>query len=125
MQTKIWTLIDQAAAAGAGQSIRLPVATNDHSLEVFFVDADTSITAITVDIEMSFDPPGINDAAAKWYQMAQHIFTAGELTAKQASFVILNIPGIRIRANITTLTGAGGSDTVSVRYIPKHMGGGY
>jgi hypothetical protein len=118
----LYNLIEEAAATGAGQSIRLPVVTNDHAFECFIVDANTSITVVVVDIEMSFDPPEINDATAKWYQLSQHTFTAGEITALQAAFVQLNIPAQRIRANLTTLTGIGAGDKVSVRYSPLYRG---
>ena len=122
MQT-LYTLLDQVVVTGAGQSIRLPVVTNDHLVECFYVDANASVSVVIVDLEMSLDPPEINDAAAKWYQMQQHTFKAGELTVKRAVFIKVNVPAQRIRANITTLTGEDGSDDkFTVRYSPLYMG---
>ena len=119
----VYTLIDQAVAIGAGQSIRLPTPVNDHSVECFYVDANASVSVVVLDLEMSLDPPEINDINAKWYQMQRHTFLAGEITAKKATFVRLNIPAQRIRANIITLTGENGStDLFSVRYTPRYPG---
>jgi hypothetical protein len=112
------TLLDAiTAAAGAGQSQESRFARKDHGVDCKIVDADTSITAITVDLEGTFDPPEIPDAQAKWVQLGQHVFTSAELTALYAMWVILDTPPIkRIRANITTLTGEGAGDTITVRH---------
>ena len=110
-------LIDQAVAIGAGQSIRLSKTVENHSLECYYVDANASVTAVVVDLEASLDPPEINDANALWYQIGRLTFTAGEITAKRAAGVILDMPVRRVRANIITLTGEDGStDNFTVRY---------
>lgn len=125
MLQTLFTLIAAAVATGAGQSIKLPVPTNEHAVEIYFVDDTTPITALTVDLEMSFDPSeSTNDATAKWHQIGQKAFSAGEITAKKAVLHVTGKVANRIRANITALTGGDGStDTITVRYIPKHMGG--
>ena len=110
-------MIDQAVAPGAGPSKKLRRTVESHSVDCFFVDANTSITALVVDLEMSLDPGSINDVNAHWYQMARHTFTSAELAALQASWVILNTPARRLRANIITATGADGStDKITVRH---------
>ena len=123
MPKNILILINQAVAVGPGQSIRLPVVTNDHSVECFYTDPNTSVTVVVVDLETSFDPPEINDSNAKWYRMQRHTFLAAEITAKKASFIRLNIPAQRIRANLITITGADRStDKFTVRYSPLYIG---
>ncbi len=120
---KIYTLINQVVAVGPGHSIRLPVVTNDHTVECFYTDTNDSVTVVVVDLEVSFDPSEINDANAKWYCMQRHTFLAAEIAAKKAAFVRKNIPGQRIRANLITITGADGStDKFSVRYTPLYRG---
>lgn len=118
-----YLLIDQAVAVGAGQSVRLPVVTNDHFVEVYFIDANASISVLIVDLEISLDRPEINDATAKWYVLDSHTLSGAELTAKQAGYAVLNAPAQRIRACIKTLTGGDGStDIVTVRSIHRYMG---
>jgi hypothetical protein len=119
----VYTLIDQAVVVGPGHSIRLPVVTNDHTVECFYTDDNSSVTAVILDLETSFDPPEINDADAKWYRMQRHTFLAAEITAKKASFSRINIPGMRIRANLIDITGANGTtDKFTVRYVPLYIG---
>jgi len=115
-------LLGAATATGAGQSKTLPVDTNDHVFDVSVVDADTSISALSVAIEVTLDGQAINDANAKWAQLTSHTFSAGELTALLAVFVKLDVPCVRIRANILTATGIGAGDTVTVRHRGRYMG---
>lgn len=124
MSTKtVYTLIDKVVAVGPGQSIRLPVVTNDHTVECFYDDINDSVTAVVIDLEVSFDSSEINDATAKWYRMQRHTFLAAEITVKKASFIRLNIPAQRIRGNLISIVGADGStDKFSVRYSPLYIG---
>lgn len=114
------TLINQAVVVGAGHSIWLPQVTRSHAIEVFFVDDNTSVSAVTVCLQHSFDDIGINDSDARWYLLEELQFTADELLAKQAAFSILNAPAIRIRAELTVFTGSdGASDKLTVRHKPE------
>lgn len=113
----MYVLLKQVVITGPSQSKYLSKTTKDHLVECYYVDPDTSVTVVVVDLEQSLDPPEINDADSHWYRMAQHTFTSGELTVKQAAWAILNTPARRVRANIITITGADGStDKFTVRY---------
>ncbi len=118
-----YILINRALVVGPGHSIKLPVVTDDHTVECYYIDADDSVTVVVLDLETSFDPPEINDDAARWYCMQRHTFLADEIIAKRAMFVKLGVPGRRIRVNLITITGAdGSSDFFSVRYSPLYKG---
>lgn len=106
-----------AAASGPSESQVSRRARKDHGVDCKVVDGDTSITALTVDLEGTYDPTEIPDAQAKWVQLDQHVFTSAELTALYAMWVILETPPMkRVRANVTTITGEGSGDTLTIRH---------
>ena len=110
-------LLENAVVTGPGESVWHPQAIVNHEVDCSIVDADTSVSAVVVDIESSMDPPEIPDIKAVWGRMARKTFTAGELTALFAKWAILNMPARRVRANLITITGADGStDLFTVRY---------
>jgi hypothetical protein len=83
-----------------------------HTVSVYYTDADTSISALSVALEGSIDGPEVTDANASWGVLATHVFTAPEITAKAAMFHVYEAPVTRIRLNITTITGATSADAV-------------
>lgn len=95
---------------GAGKTLEVRYVPDVHILECHYTDANASISALVVDLEGSLDK-------TYWYQLSQHTFTAGELTAKQAAFFTINAPVRYVRGNITTLTGADvGTDEITCTY---------
>lgn len=102
-------LLDAATSTGAGAKFNV---TSDngstHSVQVG-MGGTLVATAVTVDLEGSLD-------GLKWFQLAQHILTAGEITAESALFHVVNTPVNFVRANLITLTG-GTAPTVTVNHI--------
>ena len=97
--------LDAATATGASNDMPVRKIIKDHTVYASITGAPT---AVTVDLEGSLD--GTN-----WVQLATHPFTAGELTATQAMFHVIDKPVRFVRVNLTALTG-GTSPTVTVLY---------
>lgn len=97
------TMLNAAVATGEGGALSQQRLISDSSYTIGITGAPS---AVTVDIEGSFD-------GETFFQIAQHVMTAGELTATKAMFHIAGKPVMFIRANLTTLTG-GTSPTVTV-----------
>ena len=107
-------LLSGVAATGASKGVTLSDFSSTHTVEVYYTDANASITVLTVDLEGSIDPSRTADASAHWFQLASYTLTSAELTAKQAMFHVVNKGASRLRVNITTLTGADAGDAVTV-----------
>lgn len=107
------TLLDAVEATGAGSSFSMGNFTNQAqskgSCKSFTVDvtATAAPTAVTIDLEGSIDN-------VSFHQLAQHVLTAGELTAKKAMFHVINKPVNFVKGNMTTFTQAA-SETVTVK----------
>jgi hypothetical protein len=86
---------------------------------VRLVDANASITAVTVKLEATHDPVTVLDANAQWFELASHDFTAGELTALKAYFSVVNMPAKRVRLNLSTLTGGDGVNDLVYGYYQR------
>ena len=97
--------LDAATSTGASNSIPVRKIMQDHTVQATITGAPS---AVTVDLEGSLD--GDN-----WFQLGTHPFTAGELTAAQAMFHVVEKPVRYVRLNLTTLTG-GTSPTVTALY---------
>ena len=110
-------LLDAVTATGAGNGIFLSHTKTNHTVQATFVDADTSISTLVIDLEGSLDDRGIADGSATWAQMARHTFSAGELTALAATFVVTNQDFDRVRLNVITATGIGSGDTITAKYL--------
>ncbi len=109
-------LLSAVAASGAGTGYDIarvnPFAAGRGSqLSTFTVQITTTgaATAVTVDLEGSID-------GSVWHSLASHVMTAGELTAKQAMYHVVNKPVTYIRGNMTAFTQAA-SETVTVTCI--------
>ena len=110
-------LLNQVTATGVGPGIHLAEVTSEHTVSVDWLDPTNNITAITVDLEGSISNRGVSDADAKWFQLASHTADAGEITAEEFMFHVINKPIKRVRLNMPTLTGgAGAGDVVNGRY---------
>ena len=97
----IRTLLDAATSTGEGQK------NSNHkwfSDSTYIVTTVGSPSAVTIDIEGSFD-------GVTFFQIAQHILTAAEISAQKAIFHIAGKPVLFSRANLITFTG-GTSATV-------------
>jgi len=96
-------LLEDVSAVGAG---------NPHSKHKYISDTTYQVvgtgtlTAVTVDIEGSID-------GETYFQIGQHVLTAGQLTAKKAMFHIAGKPVKSWLANITTLNGTNPVITVT------------
>jgi len=110
-------LLDAVTAIGAGPSIFLSRTRKHHTVQVSVVDADTSISALVIDLEGSLDNRGVIDVNAKWSQMSRHTFTGAELTALFAAFVTTDQDFKRVRLNVITATGIGSGDTITAKYL--------
>jgi len=97
-------MLDAATATGAGNASSQQRLISDSSYTIGITGAPS---AVTVDIEGSFD-------GVTFFQLAQHVMTAGELTATKAMFHISGKPVLFFQANLITLT-AGSSPTVTVK----------
>ena len=103
------TLLSGVEATGAGAPAGLTGSTFTAAVE--FTNSGGSVTALTVAIEGSLD-------GTKWFALATHTLTAGELSAGQAMFHITNKYVRFVRANITTLTETG-TTAVTVKISPE------
>ena len=102
------TLLDAATATGAGNSRRMNKKPSSHTIQATMGGAVVA-TAVTIDFEGSLDN-------TTWFQLDQHAFSAGEITAEGALYHIVDIPVKYVRANLTTLTG-GTAPTVTVKHV--------
>lgn len=109
-------LLDAVAATGASNSWFLPFAKSKHTVSMTVVDANAGISAITLKLQGSHNGRDVTDANATWYDLAEHAFSAAELTALAAMFHVTDKPVGRIRLNLTTLTGNGAGDTLTGIY---------
>jgi len=115
------TLLSAVTASGAGAS---------KSIGDFNIDSDrkgvpngwtvevkstAASTAIVIDLEGSID------GGTTFFQLARHTFTAGELTAKQAMFHVINKGELAVRANLITFTRSG-TETLTAKAIASSNG---
>ena len=111
-------LLNQVTATGKSASIFLDRATTDHTVEVDWLDPTNNITALVAALEGSISNRGVSDADAVWTQLTSHTASAGDITAEEFIFHVVNKPVTRVRINLSTLTGgAGAGDVVNARYI--------
>jgi len=103
------TLLNAATATGAGSSQKVSQIPSEHSVQAT-MGGTVVATAVTVDLEGSLDD-------SNWFQLAQHAFSAGDITAEGALFHVQDKPVRYVRANLITLTG-GTAPTVTVKYEP-------
>ena len=68
-----------------------------------------TVTVLKVDVEWSGDPPGTSDANATWFTLVSHTYNSDEITALAAGFLSADQIATRIRGNLKTYTGSGGS----------------
>jgi len=105
-------LLNGVTVTGAGGVISVPVpfpqaigtmpniVPSNHTVQATFTNSGGSVTALTVALEGSIDD-------TNYVSLVSHVFTAGELIAKTALFVVSAVNVSRVRANITTLTETG------------------
>jgi hypothetical protein len=102
-------LLNGVSATGAGPTLSINSPFRDHTVDIYYTDADTSITAIVVELQGCI----IEDISnCRYYTLAEHTFSSAEITAKQAMFHVVDKPVTRVRLNITTLTGEGTGDVI-------------
>ena len=97
-------------------SIFLTHVTEKHTLTASLIDADTSVSALSIDLEASDDGRGVTDADAKWYSLNTHAFDGGEIIALRAMWWIVSKPVKRVRMKVTASTGEGAGDLLTMRY---------
>lgn len=106
-------LLDAVTATGAGSSIFLAEPKSKHKVDISFVDADTSITVLVVELQSSSDGRAVADADAVWTTEVTMTFSAAQLTAKKGVFNIVDKLMKRIRLNVKTATGIGAGDSIT------------
>lgn len=109
-------LLDGVAVTGASLPKHLHQGNVNHTVACHYIDANGSISALTLVLEGSIDPPGVADADLNWFSLATHEFTAAEIAAKSAMFHVVNRAVFRIRLNLTVLTGEAAGDLVYATY---------
>ena len=103
------TLLNAATATGAGSSQKVSQIPSQHTVAAT-MGGTVVATAVTVDLEGSIDD-------TTWFQLARHVFSAGEISAEAAMFHVIDKPVRYVRANLIALTG-GTDPTVTVKYEP-------
>lgn len=84
----------------------------DHCIEVYLTDANTSITVFTIDLQTRCNETD------DFITVREHTFNSDQLTALTAKINILNEPATEIKVNISVATNAGAGDTAKVWYHP-------
>ncbi len=104
-------LINGAVATGESWPVQFNAneIPDKHTISCYYTDANSSVSAVTIDVEGANDPYTTTNANAHWYQLASHEFTGPEITAMKAMFHVVDRPVSRVRINITVLTGEDGS----------------
>lgn len=94
----VLTLLSGATGTGAGAAQWVKNSNNEMWVCDVDVTGSPSVVVVTIEGNMGgtvFDPTG----------MGTHTFTSTQLTAKKASFSIVNSPVVNMRANVITFTG--------------------
>lgn len=100
-------LLDAATATGVSSSWRQQRVPRNHTVQAT-MGGTVVATAVTLDLEGSSDD-------TNWFQLANHPFSAAEITATSAMFHVANKPVRYVRVNLTTLTG-GTAPTITALY---------
>ena len=106
-------LLNAATATGASASWAVRRVPRNHTVQAT-MGGTVVATAVTLDLEGSLDN-------SSWFQLANHVFTAAEITAEAAMFHAANKPTRYVRLNLTTLTG-GTAPTVTGWYESEKDG---
>ena len=101
------TLLNAATATGAGATQKTPTIPTHHTVAAT-MGGTVVATAVTVSLEGSLDD-------TTWFTLAEHVFTAAEITAVSAMFHVADKPVKYVRANVITLT-PGTDPTLTVLY---------
>ena len=97
-------------------SVFLDAPTSGHTVTAWFIDANASISALSVFLEASDDDRGVADADARWYELLEEAFDSDQLTAKSGMAHVTGKSVKRVRVRITH-TGAATGDLIYARYI--------
>lgn len=109
-------LLNAVTATGPGSSIFLQEKQEDHTVQIEYIDANASISALVVNLEGSLDGRDIPDASAQWFVLDTYTFDAAALLVKKGMFHTLSKLVTRVRLNLVTATGIGAGDSVSAKY---------
>lgn len=104
--------VDLTSIPQLSASFDLGGTVKDHCIEVYITDANASITAITVDLQVRCNK------SDSFITVKEHAFTAAQLTALTAKINVLDEPATEIKVNISVATSAGAGDTARVWYHP-------
>lgn len=103
-------MLDAVTAAATSGIVYLDKPYSKHTVEVSF----TSGSAVVIALEGTLGDRG--NTSPIWEALKTYTFTADDITAKQRTFVVVDIPVNAVRLNLTTFTTAGG--TLTARYEP-------
>ena len=111
-------LLNGATATGAGPaSIINDPGFKDHTVMMYYTDADSGISAVVVELQGCIIDEALS--GCKWFTLAEHTFTSTQITNKQAMFHVVDKLVTSVRLNITTLTGSGAGDAVYGEYYGR------
>lgn len=105
---------------GTGDAINIGhLAQSEHGAHCYYVDGDSSITAVTVSLEGSHDGNHWFTLSIDESDVIQRVFSSAEITAKQADFYVTGAPVSLVRFNLITLTDENSTDTLYCTYKGK------
>lgn len=114
MAIKLLDAVDLTSLPQLSATHKIGGTVKDHCIEVYITDANTGISAVTVDLQLKAN----NDSTTAFQTVVEHVFTAAQITALVAKINVLNEPATEVRVNISVATGAGAADTADVWYHP-------
>ena len=70
-------MLDGVYETGASVGVKNNTLANRHTVGVWYTDANTSISALVVELQGSSDPWETTDANSHWFTLAEHTFALG------------------------------------------------
>lgn len=106
-------LVTSATGTTTGSSTEVKRVSKAITVACDFSNSGGSCTALTIALQGSID-------GANFYELAEHAFTAGELTALKAMFHVANKPIKFVKGQIKTLTDTG-TTTVNITAMEEEL----
>lgn len=115
-------MLDGISAVGVSDSVKFNHFIKNHTISVWYVDVNASVSDVIIDLEGSLDPTITLDADIEWFIVAQYQFESAEITAKKAIFHIINRMIVRARLKLSTYTGGVvNTDLLYARYLGGNL----
>lgn len=114
MAIKLLDAVDLTSIPQLSDTFKIGGTVKDHCFEIYITDANTGISAVTVDLQLKAN----NLPTTAFQTVLEHVFTAAQITALAAKVNVMNEPATEVKINISVATGAGAADTADVWYHP-------